>query len=280
LSLALFALGAAPAAAQDSARTELVFLDVGQGDAVLIRSPEGRTALIDAGPGSIVSMLLGLGVDTIDLAIASHPHVDHIGGMEEVLRTFPVRYYLDNGVPHTTGTYRSLMRWVEQSGVTYLEASARTLSLGSVNLRILPPPATARSLNDQSVGVIVEFGAFKAILTGDSEWAELEHIRTLGVPEVSVLKAAHHGSYNGVNPAWLAATRPEVVVISCGSRNPYGHPHAQALHLYQATAAVYRTDVHGTVRQLGSLRCRRRYRRTRPTARAPWRSLPTASAAG
>src|SRR3970040_1074194 len=97
LSLAILTLGAAPAAAQDSAQAQLVFLDVGQGDAVVVRSPEGRTALIDAGPRNIVAQLKELGLDPIDVAIASHPHADHIGGMEQVLRAFPVRFLLDNG---------------------------------------------------------------------------------------------------------------------------------------------------------------------------------------
>ena len=242
----IIALGPSPALAQDSARATVVFLDVGQGDAIVVRSPEGRTVLIDAGPGNIVAQLRTLGLDTIDLAMASHPHADHIGGMEQVLRSFPVKYYLDNGAPHTTTTYRSLMRRVERSNVTYLQAMARTITLGSVTLRILLPPATG-DLNDRSVGVVVGFGEFNAILTGDSEWAELEHFMELGLPDVTVLKAAHHGSANGVTSAWLAATRPEVVVISAGAGNTYGHPHPQALSLYLAAATVYRTDVHGTI---------------------------------
>jgi len=240
------ALRASSVVAQDTARADLIFLDVGQGDAVLIRSPEGKTALIDAGGGSIVHLLTALGVDTIDLGLASHPHADHIGGMAEVLRTFAVRYYLDNGATHPTATYRSLMRQVERSDVVYLEAAARTIALGSVTLRILPPPAEGDH-NNRSVGVVVEYGDFWAILTGDSEWAELEHFTTLGVPDVTVLKAAHHGSANGVTEAWLAATGPEVVVISVGAGNSYGHPHPGALSRYQAAATVYRTDVHGTI---------------------------------
>ncbi len=243
----LGALGGSPALAQDTTRAELVFLDVGQGDAIVVRSPEGKTALIDAGPQSIVPQLRTLGIDTIALAIASHPHADHIGGMEAVLRAFPVRYYMDNGVPHTTATYRSLMRWVERSGVTYLQATARTVTLGSVTLRILPPLRVASNLNDQSVGVIVQFGSFRAILPGDAQWDALQYFATLGVPQVTVLKAAHHGSDNGVTPAWLAATRPKLVVISCGAGNTYGHPHPHALRLYQAAATVYRTDLDGQI---------------------------------
>lgn len=242
----LAALSPLPALAQDSAYARLVLLDVGQGDAIVVRSPEGKTALVDAGPGDITAQLQALSVDTIDLAIASHPHADHIGGMEAVFRTFPVRYYMDNGATHTTATYRSLMQWLERSTVTYLEPTARAITLGSVTLRILPPPASGDH-NNRSVGVVIAFGEFTAILTGDSERRELEYFRQLGVPDVAVLKAAHHGANNGVTPAWLAPTSPEVVVISAGRGNSYGHPHAGALSLYLQTASVYRTDLHGTI---------------------------------
>jgi beta-lactamase superfamily II metal-dependent hydrolase len=245
------------AATADSAAVEITFLDVGQGDAILVRSPEGKTALIDAGPRSIVHDLRALGVDTIDLAVATHPHADHIGGMADVLREFSVRYYLDNGIPHTTATYRGLLATLRRSDVIYLEATARTITLGSVSLRILPPPGVGEygggaTLNNTSVGVLLEYGSFRAILTGDSEVDELNHFLSLGVPHVTVLKAAHHGARNGVTPAWLAATRPEVVVISVGAGNTYGHPDPWALRYYQTVATdVYRTDRDGSVTIVG-----------------------------
>lgn len=100
-----------PGAGQAADSVQITFFDVGQGDAAIIRSPEGKVALIDAGPDAdIVTLLERHGVDTIAIAIASHAHADHIGGMEAVLRAFPVGYYLDNGLPHTTATYRNLMR--------------------------------------------------------------------------------------------------------------------------------------------------------------------------
>jgi beta-lactamase superfamily II metal-dependent hydrolase len=249
--LAALLLAATPAAAQDSAQVELVFLDVGQGDAVLVRSPEGRTVLIDAGPRDVVPQLKALGLTTIDVIIASHPHADHIGGMQRVLRAFPVRYYLDDGATHTTQTYKNLMQRLERSNVTYLQATDRTINVGSVTIRILPPPATG-SLDNRSVGVVIAFGEFRAILTGDAEQPELDYFSSLGVPDVTVLKAAHHGSDNGVTSDWLLATRPEVVVISAGANNSFGHPHAWALNLYQNAATVYTTAVHGTVTILGA----------------------------
>ena len=244
LTAGTLAISSAPA---DPPSVEMVFLDVGQGDAIVVRSPEGKVALIDAGRAWILGQLRVHGIDSIDLAIATHPHADHIGGMAEVLRELPVRYYMDNGTPHSTATYSNLMQVVEQSGVTYLQATARTITLGSVSLRILPPAPDAEGHN-RSIGVLIEYGEFSAILTGDSEIEELNHFLDSGIDEVTVLKAAHHGARNGVSPAWLAATRPRVVVISVGMGNGYGHPDPMAIRYYKAVSReIYRTDLHGEV---------------------------------
>jgi beta-lactamase superfamily II metal-dependent hydrolase len=229
---------------------EITFLDVGQADAILIRSPEGKTALVDAGRGGdIVPLLQRHGVDTIDIAVASHGHSDHIGGMEHVIGEFPVRYYLDNGLPHSTSTYLDLMQTLVDSEITYLRPEARSIELGGVTLRVLPPPhVNQQSQNYNSLGIIVEYGEFRAMLTGDSEVGELNYFLELGVPDVTLLKAAHHGARDAVTPGWLAATSPEVVVISCGLNNQYGHPDEWALRYYEATASeVYRTDLDGEV---------------------------------
>ena len=143
---------------QRAETVELIFLDVGQGDAVVVRSPEGKVALIDAGPGAdVVGLLRSNGIDSITIAIASHPHVDHIGGMQRVLTSMPVRYYMDSGVPHTTSTYVNLMRTLQASDIVYLEATARTIGLGSVELTVLPPPPPG-DLNNTSVGIVVRYG--------------------------------------------------------------------------------------------------------------------------
>lgn len=230
---------------------EMRFLDVGQGDAILLRSI-GKVALIDAGrsPG-ITARLDALGVDTVDLLLVSHNHADHLGGVPAVLQRFPVRYYLDNGVPAPTQVYREAIRLVEKLGITYLRPTARTIRLGDARLRILPlslegDPADQ---NNSSVGVVVECGLFKALLTGDSEVAELSAwLALIDVPNVDVLKAGHHGSDNGLTPEWLERTAPAVVVINVGRDNAYGHPQPWALEQYRATGAeIYRTDRDGDV---------------------------------
>lgn len=227
---------------------ELVFLDVGQGDAILVRSPEGKIALIDAGRSGILEQLQIHNVGAIDLLVSTHAHADHIGGMEELIRSFPVEYYMDNGLPHTTATYLGLMDALQASDVIYLQASSRTIQLGSVSIRILEPPICSADQNNCSVGLVVEFGEFKALLTGDSEVEEINHFLQVGVPDVVVLKAAHHGSGNGVTTEWLSVTKPEIVVISVGLNNQYGHPNAVALQNYEETADnVLRTDWDGEV---------------------------------
>ena len=252
LSTACASRSAPPAATGDT--LELRVLDVGQGDAILIRHA-GTTVLVDAGETDrVASQLRSLGVDTIDLAVASHNHDDHIGGMDVVLRTFPVREYVDNGHPANTRIQRTVLALLRERGVAYHEAAAlsdSTIALGDATLRIIPSPVRGNrvSANDESVALLLTRGSFRALLTGDSERRELAALlREARIPDVDVLKAAHHGSRNGVLPAWLSRARPEVVVVSVGAGNSYGLPDEDALAAYGAEGrTVLRTDRDGDV---------------------------------
>jgi beta-lactamase superfamily II metal-dependent hydrolase len=222
------------------------FLNVGQGDAAIVQEG-GHTAIIDAGPSGISAFLTTFHIDTIDLVVASHPHADHIGGMPELLQSHVVRFYLDNGIPHTTGIYRRTVDAVRASGAQYLSATSRTITLGAAQLHVLaPPPHT--TINNGSVGILVEYGEFRALFTGDSEQDELQYwLSTDTIPQVHVVKVAHHGSWNGTTAEWVAATQPAVAVISVG-KNGYGHPSPQVIaHWQKAGARVYRTDYDGSV---------------------------------
>jgi len=242
-----------PVAAQSKSNplsVDILQMNVGQGDAALVESPMGRHLLIDAGPSprSVAAILDALRIDTLSLVVASHNHSDHIGGMPVVLRAHPVRAYVDNGIPTTTATYRNTIGALRRNGAQYLNATSRTIALDSLRVQVLPP-TDSTDQNNGSVGLLLEFGQFRALYTGDSQEAALDAWLEQGrIPRVSVLKVAHHGSRNGTTARLIAATEPRVVVISVGKKNGYGHPSRDVIAAWKGCGArVYRTDVHGSV---------------------------------
>ena len=188
----------------------------------------------------------------VDLVIASHQDADHIAGLAAVVEYYKPRFFLDNGIPHNTQTYFDLLDAVQRAGSQLLEPTARRITLGEVTLQVIPPPGDASlGNNDNSVGLVVEYGDFSAALTGDAERPEMnwwvENVPDL-LSEVDVYKSAHHGSENEDSPLSMSTFKPETVVIGVGESNSYGHPSASALRLYQAIGAqVYRTDLQGMV---------------------------------
>jgi competence protein ComEC len=231
-------------------------LDVGQGDSILIRSPEGKTALIDAGPtkNAALSALKRKGIKSVDLVAISHHHSDHYGGMDEVVRAMKPRYFLASRSGHATSLYLKLLKTVESEGITVIEptARARKIELGSLELTIFPqPPDDRKEENNNSIGLRLKYGNFSVLLTGDSEGTErqwwLTHDPEL-VRNCTILKLAHHGSHNGTDARWLQTVRPELAVASLGKNNDYGHPHSETLSLLgRSGIPLIRTDQLGTI---------------------------------
>ena len=250
LALALTA-GVPVGLSPQDASLELRFLDVGQGDAILITLGH-QAVLVDAGRGDdIVLVLNEQGIDSLVAAIASHNHDDHIGGMDAVIADYPIGRYLSNGRAPANRNARSIEEWLTKKQVARPPPPWEPIRLGDARITVFPSaldPAAATE-NNSSLGVLVERGAFRALLTGDSEVEELNGWMAAGlIPDVDVLKAAHHGARNGVTPGWLERTKPEVVVISVGASNSYGHPDPWAMRYYQLhDRKVYRTDQVGTV---------------------------------
>ena len=265
--VALFLVGVAFAASAGSTEAQLFgrpaaglatieVLDVGQGDSILLRSPEGKTALIDAGPtrDAALNALRRKGIKSLDLVAISHHHSDHYGGMDQVVRAMKPRYFLASRSGHTTSLYLKLLKTVEAAKVTVIEptARARKIELGSIELTIFPqPPVDRKEENNNSVGLRVKYGNFSVLLTGDSEETErqwwLKHDPEL-VRNCTILKLAHHGSRNGTDERWLQTVRPELAVASLGTNNDYGHPHSETVRLLRRTGLVLlRTDQLGTV---------------------------------
>ncbi|WP_235514658.1 excalibur calcium-binding domain-containing protein [Deinococcus sp. Leaf326] len=255
LTLAALSLGPMQAQAAFPGALTIRFLDVGQGDAVLITSPEGKSVLYDGGRSEprLQTLLRQYEVQSLDLVAASHADADHITGLIPAVTLYKPRFFLNNGLAGTTQTWRKLVTAAQQAGTQGLVAKDQIINLGSVKLTVLaPPPGMPRTeQNLNSVGLLVQYGAFRALMTGDSEtpetagWLKKYPAGTLG--PVEVYKSIHHGAANGDNAAWLAAVRPKNVVVSVGPNN-YGHPTATALNLYKSVgAAVWRTDQMGTV---------------------------------
>ncbi len=231
-------------------------LDIGQGDSILIRSPEGKAALIDAGPTKegALNVLRSKGITRLDLVAISHHHSDHYGGMAEVVRALKPRYFLASHSGHSTRSYLKLLQTVEAQGITAIQPSSRPrkIELGSVGLTILPQaPEDHKEENNNSIGIRLTYGSFSMLLPGDSEGPE-RHWWFANCPDLvrdcTILKLAHHGSRNGTDARWLAAVRPELAVASMGRDNEFGHPHAETLSLLRhSRIPLLRTDQLGTI---------------------------------
>jgi competence protein ComEC len=240
---------------------EIRVLDVGQGDAIAIRSPRGRWALIDAGPRTpqrdagrdvVVPFFRRMGVRRLDVLVATHADADHLGGVPAVLRELDPAMVLENGQASGTNLFLEHLALLDGGGISWNAARAGdTLRLDSVTLAVLHPSGawveTHMETNENSVVLRVSYGDFDAILTGDIGFPAESALAPV-VGQAEVLKVGHHGSAGSSAASWLAAVRPRLAVISVGAENRYGHPAAAALgRLSAAGAEVWRTDRGGTV---------------------------------
>lgn len=234
----------------------IYFLNVGQGDSILVITPDGKSMVYDGGRNKdrAADLITGYGVTRLDLAVASHADADHIGGLEGIALRLKPKVFLNNGIPATTQVYQRVLQAMIQVGAQGIVVSERVISLGnSVKLQVFntPPGMGADDQNAHSIGVLLQYGAFRAFFGGDSEsnteqgWLSL-YRPLLG--NLDVYKAAHHGSKSNDIPEFLNWLRPQDVVIGVGTPNAYGHPTPEALALYQSVrAGIWRTDQNGTV---------------------------------
>lgn len=256
------------AIASANATLRVTFLDVGNGDAILIQSPSGRTMLIDGGPRQeepyeydagervVVPALMALGVRALDVVVLTHPENDHVGGLTAVLKAVPVRHVLEPGVEHEARSYQEFRHEVQKQGLPRLTAArGQRINLGrGVRVYVLWPLAPSlrpeqAKVNNQSVVLKLVYGRISFLFTGDIE-AEVEEelLRQGGHLRSTVLKVAHHGSGSSTTEPFRQAVQPEVAVISVGRANPHGHPSPEVYQrLKDNGAKVYRTDWSGAI---------------------------------
>lgn len=231
------------------------FLDVGQGDSILIQFPN-TVMLVDAGPDEngapVISYLKQQGVKKIDYLVATHPHADHIGGMAAVIKEFDITKVYMPKVTHTTKTFEDMLLSIKRKGLKITPARAGLDILDQDGLQatfIAPCGSDYDSLNNYSAIVKIQYGSTSFLLTGDAEGISEKEMLDNGVDlRADVLKVGHHGSSSSTTPAFLKSVTPEYAVILVGAENKYGHPHQETLeHLADAGVIVYRTDQEGTI---------------------------------
>ncbi len=246
-------------------RLRVTFLDVGQGDAVLVETPEGRRLLVDGGPGGARRLDVGERVlapflwnrpaARVDAVAVTHSDSDHSGGLRAVLTRFRVGEVWENGRwgPGSEDTLRA----VERSGACRRTLVAgQRIWLGSALLTVLNPDGAVRAdepapmgENEESLVLRLDWRGFSLLLTGDLGWPGEERVLASRAPvRALALKVGHHGNRLSSSEEFLAATRAAVAVISVGARNPFRHPTPEALaRLEAAGARIYRTDRDGAV---------------------------------
>ena len=235
------------------------FIDVGQGDAALIRTAEGNI-LVDAGTGAsedrLRAYLDNLGIKEIRYAIFSHPDEDHIGGADMILREYDVEQVILPPVKPNTEVFASMMKAAEASGSEILWATpSTTLILGGVTCSILAPLRTDyEGTNNGGIVLRVDYGNTSALFMGDAEQVVEEELvahygsAAGGLLDCDLIKVGHHGSDTSSGEAFLQAVTPDYGVISCGAGNPYGHPTPSVLDAYRTVGAtLYRTDLKGSI---------------------------------
>lgn len=264
----LFLLSAWPLllALQASGTVEIYMIDVGQGDAIGIRSPRGRWILVDAGPpgrGSdpgghaAVRALRARSVHRLEALILTHPDLDHFGGAASILASFDVLTVLDPALPAPKAEYVELLQFAQERAVTWQRASAGDqVELDGLMLTVMHPSIDTshdpEESNLSSVVLHLRYGDFDALLTGDAYKVTEREMVADFTEDLEVLKVGHHGSDTSTDSLLLARMRPDVAMISVGRNNRYGHPSPAVLdRLESAGVTVYRTDRDGAMSILG-----------------------------
>jgi competence protein ComEC len=244
--------GAAP---PPSGSLSVSFIDVGQGDGVLVQAG-GEDYLIDAGRPeegpNVVDFLRSRGVKDLDGIVVSNPDADHIGGFLDVFDAFEVDTVYVSGDPKGTLTYNTFLRSARDEGSDFeVVRAGRRMDWGGVQADVIaPPPGELFSeTNDNSVAILLTYATARVLLAGDAEAREEEYMANGPYTgSLTVLKATHHGSSTSSTPLFLSRFPPKIAVIQCGADNPYGHPTPETLARLQRTGAkVFRNDEHGDV---------------------------------
>ena len=227
------------------------FIDVGQADAILIQN-QGESMLIDAGNNEdgelLVKYFEKLGIEKFSYVVGTHPHEDHIGGLDDIINSFFVdKIYLPDAIT-TTATFVDVLDAIDSKNMTYtVPKIGEVFSLGEATLKVIYTGADTSDLNNTSIVLRLDFGENSFLFTGDATNKTEEKILDQDI-EVDVLKVGHHGSKYSTTDDFLEKVNPKYAVISVAKYNSYHHPNDETLEkLEQFGAKIYRTDQLGTI---------------------------------
>lgn len=262
--LVLCGIGVVQYVSFNDGKLHIIFCDVGQGDAILLKTPKNSYMLFDSGPDTSVTRCLGrhmpLWDHEIALALLTHPHADHLNGFLPVFGSYVIDQFVTERLANKTQGYEKLMSTIQANNVQETMALAGdTFKTETITLRFVGPTDTylhnasphgliGETAEFGSLETLVTYGNFSLLMTGDSQAAELQQALGLLHGNLSVLQVPHHGSKTGLSADILTALKPHLAVISVGAHNKYGHPSPVTLDLLrQANIAIRRTDQKGDI---------------------------------
>ena len=245
----------APDTSKPEGTLEVHYIDVGQGDATLIKCGS-HAMLIDGGnnnKGTTVQLYLKKqGVESLDYVIGTHPDADHIGGLDVIVYKYNCDTVIMPDYEKDTKTYQELVDVIHDKNmkITY-PVVGEQYALGEAKFTIIAPNSNSYggNANDYSVAILLEYGKNRFLFTGDAEEASETEMLSNGIElSADVYKVAHHGSRSASTQEFINAVRPKYAVISCGEGNSYGHPHAEVLNRLRSMGVeVFRTDEQGSI---------------------------------
>lgn len=229
------------------------YIDVGQGDSIFIELPNKESMLIDAGEtdnsSKVIRYIQELGYNNINYLVGTHPHTDHIGGLEEVIKNFNIGKIYMPKVIHVSKTYENLLIAISNKELKVTQAKAGVSILDTENLDIdiiAPNKDSYNNLNNYSAVIKVTYGNRKFLFMGDAE-VESENEITTDL-SADVIKVGHHGSDTSSSISFVKKVNPSYAIISVGTNNQYNHPYTNIVNRWNSVGAkIYRTDLNGNI---------------------------------